>query len=184
MWKDNEVIAYIRSIIIDHASQPAFADLLGMPIAQAFQPTQQGVPSGPSAFIYKIGPSVQFGWPLRSDKWDAENSKMIHTETQQLEGRFQITTLSPQNAADEYQLTASDLLEFIISILQNQATIEKLQKINMGIQRVTESQNPQFLDDRAQNEAAPSFDFILSYKKVIITETPIINTREFQIKPV
>jgi hypothetical protein len=62
---DNQLIALIISTIV---AGEAAAGIPGTPIKQAFQPTQQGVNSQPTGYLYKIG-DRRVGTPRRSDVW-------------------------------------------------------------------------------------------------------------------
>lgn len=174
---DNQLIALTISTII---AQESIAGISGTPIKQAFQPTQQGVNTQPTAYMYKIGDRRR-GYPFRSDEWDVDNEVMIHTEKQAYETTFQISALSTQNPSTPNQYTASDILNLIAYILQSQATVTALEAQEVGILHVGDVRNPYFLDDRQRFEASPSFDFTLTHYQTIISTVPILVTEEFQI---
>lgn len=176
---DNQLIALVINTII---AQETIAGIPGTPIKSAFQPTLQGVNNQPTAYMYKIG-DRRVGSPNRSDVWSVPCSSMIHTELQQYESTFQISALSTQNPAAP-GLTASDLLNQIAYILQSSVTIATLEAQGVGIERVMDVRNPYFLDDRYQNEANPSLDFVLTHKQIVYSTTPIIETTELQIIPI
>lgn len=148
--------------------------IAGTPIAQNFQPTQQGVNTAPTIFIHKIS-DRRYGFLQRTDVWDVDTAAFIHTESQQYESVFQISTLSTQNPATDTQYTASDMANFCAAIMQSSATIAYLQSNNVGIEKISDIRNPYFSDDRKRNEASPSFDFTLTHKQIIATSTPIID---------
>jgi hypothetical protein len=177
---DNQLIALIISTII---AQEAAAGIPGTPIAQAFQPTQQGVNTVPTAYLYKVG-DRRYGFVGRTDVWNATTSQMIHTEIQQYETTLQFSALATQNPATPTQYTASDILNFIAYILQSSVTIAALEAQGVGVERITEVRNPYFLDDRQQFEASPSFDVIFTHKQIITTTTPIAQSIELQIAEV
>lgn len=180
---DNELITLVISTIIAQEATaiiPTWKDGDPMPIAQAFQPTQQGVNTEPTAYMYKIG-DHRYGWRGMSDVWDTVNSIMVHTEVQYYETTFQISVLSTQDPANPIQFTASDLANKIAYILQSQKTVETFQAAGVGIERVTDVRNPYFSDDRNRNEACPSFDFVLTHKQIVSTEDNVLLSTEFQI---
>jgi hypothetical protein len=174
---DNQLIALVISTI---TAQEAAAGIPGTPIAQAFQPTQQGVNTIPTAYIYKIG-DRRYGSLRRSDCWNTETSQMVHTEEQQYETTFQLSTLATQNPATPTQYTASDICNLCAAILQSSVTIQTFEANNVGIERVTDVRNPYFLDDRQRNEACPSFDFVLTHKQIITSTSPIISSTTVDI---
>jgi hypothetical protein len=174
---DNELITKVRTAIL--AGETA-AGIIGTPIKQAFQPTNQGVNTKPTAYFHIVS-HQRVGYVHRSDVWDEEDDVMVHTETQQYATTMQISALSTQNPALTTQKTAADILNLIAYILQSSVTIQALQTDGIGIQRIMDIRNPPIIDDRDRFEYSPNFDFILTHKQVIITTTPVLTTTEFQI---
>ncbi len=196
---DNPLIALLISTII---AGEAVAGISGTPIKQAFQPTNQGVNSGPTAYLHKIG-DVALGSPWRGDEWaglgysdengnfltnenydylTVENSTvMAHTEVQQYETPFQISTLSTQDPTNLSQYTASDILNLIRSILQSTVTIDALNDNDVGILRIDMVRNPAFIDDRDRNEYSPSLDFTITHKQIVASTSNVVNTFELTV---
>jgi hypothetical protein len=177
---DNQLIALVIATVI---GQEAAAGIPNTPIAQAFQPTQQGVNTVPTAYLYKVG-DRRYGFVGRTDVWDTDTSRMIHTETQQYETTLQFSALATQNPATPTQYTASDILNQIAAILQSSATVAILEAQGVGVERITDVRNPYFQDDRDRFEASPSFDVVLTHKQILTTETPIAESIELQIAEV
>lgn len=98
---------------------------------------------------------------------------IIHKEIQTYESTFQLSALASQNPVSP-GMTASDILNLAASILQSSVTVQFLQANDLGIERITDVRNSYFLDDRQQNEANPSFDFVIVHKQVIQTTTPVL----------
>lgn len=163
---DNQLIALIISTII---AGEATAGIPGTPIKQAFQPTQQGVNTQPTAYLHKIG-DKRYGSPARRDELNEQTNKLMHIETQQYESSFQISTLATQNPATPAQYTASDILNLIAYILQSTATIASLEAQGVGIYRVQQVSNPYFNDDRNRSEASPILEFTLTHKQIISSQ--------------
>lgn len=174
---DNQLISLIIDTIIE---QETIAGIPGTPIKQAFQPTLQGVNTKPTAYMYKIA-DHPYGFPYVSDRYSNACSSMIHTESQQYETTFQISTLATQNPKTPTQYTASDICNLIRYCLQSAHAVATLQAQGVGIERVTQVRNPYFFDDRYQNEACPSFDFVLTHKQTIVSTSPVITETEFII---
>ncbi len=177
---DNQLIALIISTII---GQEAIAGIPGTPIKQAFQPTQQGANTQPTAYLHKIH-DKRYGFRRSEDIWDPVNKIMGHEETQQYETMFQISTLSTQDPANVSQYTASDILNLIAYILQSATTIVILQSNSVGIERISDVRNPYFKDDRDRFEASPSMDFTLTHKQIITSTVPILTKTELVIKEI
>jgi hypothetical protein len=173
---DNQIIALIIQILL---AGEATAGIPGTPIKQAFQPTMQGVNTQPTAYIYKVG-DHRYGFTRRVDEWDTDDEVIKHIEIQQYETTFQLSALATQNPSTPNQYTASDICNLCASILASSVAIQTLetQSPPMGIQKISNARNPYFLDDFQQNEANPSFDFVISHKQVIKSTTPIITTTD------
>ncbi len=199
--RDNDLFRLIIAII---KAGRATTGLGTIEIQQAFQPTLQGVPTGQRFFIYKVG-DRRIGSPQRSNVWmtsadlalaadngaaitteandtiGLDGNQMVHQELQQYETTFQISALAVQNPSDSNSETASDLINLAAYILQSDSAIDTFEAAGVGILRIGDVRNPYFMDDRQQNEASPSFDFILTHKQVIISLAPFVETTEFQI---
>lgn len=152
----------------------------GVLVYQANQPTQQGVPSTPGAFLYIISHKPT-GFPSKTNVWDEVNSVMVHTELQQYETTFQISFLSTQDPNQTTQYTAGDLANLFRYILQSDATIMQLEANNVGILRVTDVRNPYFDDDRGRFEASANFDFVLTHKQIVSGNIPVLQSEEIDI---
>jgi len=174
---DNALITLIIQILI---SGEATAGIENTPIAQAFQPTQQGVNTQPTAFIYKID-DYRYGSLLREDIWDPVHSRFNHIESQQYETTFQLSTLATQDPANQSQYTASDICNLCASILQSDVAIKTFQASGVGIERITRVRNPNLIDDRDRNEFNPNFDFVCTHKQTISSTTPVLQPTEIAI---
>lgn len=159
------------------------AGIPGIPVVQGYQPTDQGVPTTSTIFLYKIG-DRRYGTVARNDYWDEDAEKEYHKEEQQYETLFQFSALSTQNPADSNSKTAADILNLVAAILQSDSTIATLQAQDIGILRVQDVRNTPFIDDRGRNEYNPSLDFMVTHKQVLINEIGVIDSREFQIVPI
>ena len=169
---DNQLIKEII-VIIKAGLTAAGAPYSALLVKQSNQPTQQGVPTKSTVFLTKLF-DHRHGSLRRDDVWDLDLEKMFHTETQIYETTFQIEALAIQNPADVNSLTASDIVNRVAAILQSDTALTSFWDKDIGIERIEEIRNPYFQDDKQRNEASPSFDFILTHKQVIITESPIV----------
>lgn len=177
---DNQLIALLISTMI---AQEAVAGIPGTPIAQAFQPTQQGVNTSPTAYMYKVGDN-RLGSPQRKDIYDPDIEEIVHSEIQQYETTFQINALSTQDPKSITQKTASDILNLIAYILQSQKTVEALNAQGVGILKIGQVRNPYFTDDRDRNEASPSLDFTVVHKQIVTSVGLVLQSTELEILPV
>lgn len=177
---DNQLITLIIKTITD---QEVVAGIPNTPIAQAFQPTQQGVNTQATGFIHKLF-DHRLGSPYRSDVYNTTTKKMVHTEVQEYETTFQIGVLSTQDPANQSQYTASDIANLIAYILQSSATIDILNTQGVGVLRSPDVRNPFFTDDRDRNEAAPSFDFTVQHKQIVTSAGLVVESIGFNIVPI
>lgn len=159
---DNDLYRLIIPILNTGLQDYGYA---GVRIRQAYQPTQQGVATAPTVYLFKVS-DHRYGFLGRSDAWDG--AQMIHTEDQQYESTFQLSALVIQNPANP-QYTASDLVNDCAGIMQSDKSRVTLETQNVAILRVMEVRNPYFTDDRDNFEASPSFDFILTYHRTRVS---------------
>ena len=176
------LIAAIESLE-PQAGIPNVASAAGVPVYQSYQPTQQGTPTGPCAFLNIID-HKRYGWVGRTDVWDAGQQKEIHTETQQYMTTFQMSALSTQDPSDTAQYTAGDIINLMSYIMNSSSMIEILRSNDIGVLRVDSARNPYFVDDRGRFEASPSFDFIITHKQIVQNEIAVLQSTEFEIIPV
>lgn len=177
---ENALFTLIRSVILTGLTANGQSNVL---VEQSYQPTQEGVEITPTVYLNKL-PDHRYGSPLKSDIYDSVNSVFIHTETEAYESMFQTTVLATQDPNDIVSYTAIDIANLVTAILQSDAALKTLNAAGVKIYRVTDIRKPQFVDDRDQFEASPNFDFTVTHEQAIISQTPIINTLEFNIKRV
>ena len=181
--QDNALFALLKTTM--EALEPTYGIPLvngqpGVPVLQNFQPTQQGTPLAPSAFLHKVG-DKRFGFVYREDIWDEVNSVEVHTEVQQYITTFQLSTLAIQNPSNISAPTASDLANIFAAIVQGSSFIATLEAQGIGILHVTNVRNPYFIDDKGRYEAAPSFDFEITHKQIVTSQVPVLESYEIDI---
>jgi hypothetical protein len=179
MQTDNTLIQLFLPVINEGLIADGFTDVV---VQQAYQPTQQGIPTAPTVYFYKTH-TKRYGFLGRFDEWSDELSTMVHTERQYYETTFRIQTLVLQNV-NYPSYTAADLADEVASILQSDKTREIFNAQEVGILRVQDITNPYFTDDRDNFEALPSFDFTLLYLNDRLSTNPIIDSYESGIYPV
>jgi hypothetical protein len=135
-------------------------------LAQSFQPTNQGVNTAPTLFLFKLS-DHRYGFLERTDVWNPDTETMVHTETQLYETMFQISTLATQDPTNTSLPTASDYANIAAGIMNSDAARLALNAQGINIYRITDVRNPYFMDDRDRFEASPSFDFTVQHQQVI-----------------
>jgi hypothetical protein len=179
MQTDNSLIRLFLPIIQNGLIDSGFTNVV---VQQANQPTQQGIPSAPTVYFYKLY-NRRYGFLGRNDVWNDLSGRMDHSEKQYYETSFRIQALVLQNVRSP-GYTASDLANEVASILQSDKTLATLNSQGVGILRITDIANPYFTDDKDNFEALPSFDFTLLYLNDRLSTTPIVDTYQYGIYPV
>lgn len=176
--RDNELIRIFLPIIKNGLTAVGFSNVT---VKQSNQPTQQGINTDPTLYFYKVG-DRRYGYVRRYSEWVV--NRMVHTEIQFYETRFQISALVLQNPKNPNQYTASDWLNEVAAILQSDNTAQLLFNRDVGILRIMDIVNPYFVDDRDNFEASPSFDFMLTHSQTRVTADPVIDSYTYNIKRV
>jgi hypothetical protein len=134
------------------------------PVLQKDQPTQEGIPYSPTVFFEKLF-DVPFGYAKVKNTF--ANGVMTQTELQPTETTIQISSLVIQHPDDLSVPTASDVVNLMRSYLLSRVNLANWKTQGVGVLRVRRIENPYFEDDRHRNEASPSFDLVMTYKRII-----------------
>ena len=176
---DNSLIQLFLPLIQAGLAADGFNNVV---VQQANQPTQQGSPTAPTVYFYKLY-DKRYGFLKRIDEWDSNLNRMAHHEKQYYETSFRFQALVLQNP--KYPTyTASDLANEVACILQSDSTLFALNAQGVGVLRITDIANPYFTDDRDNFEAIPSFDFTMLYLNDRFSTNPIVDTYQYGIYPV
>jgi hypothetical protein len=151
----------------------ATAGLETVKLARNFQSRQQGANSAAYCYFFKIG-DHRHGSPQRQERYDTQAAAFVHTEIQQYETTYQFSAWVPQDPANTTELTESDILNAVSSIMQSEAILSAFQAQEVGILRVTDVRNPYIVDDRDRFEAVPTFDVVLTHKRQRVTTLPAV----------
>lgn len=166
---DNDLIRLFLPIINAGLIADGFS---GVTVMQSNQPTQQGTPTAPTVFFFKVG-NKRYGFPFWGDAWNG--TEEVHTELQRFETTFQVGAIALQRPYNTFSYTASDLVNEVCAIMQQESTVITLMAAGVGILRVSQVRNPYFTDDMDNFEAAPSFDFVLTYTNTRVSTMPVVN---------
>ena len=166
IYYDNTIIKIILPIIQQGLVNYGFNNVA---VVQANQPTIEGINTTPTVYFYKTGTELA-DFPGWLDTYNG--ASLTHSETQYYFITFKVFSLVLQYPVTPDQYTASDLTNAVASILQSASTVTTLNLNGMNVLKIRSSDNPYFVDDKKQYEAIPSFDFVLSYKNVRISEIP------------
>lgn len=170
---DNDIIALVIRVLRTGLDSK---DLQAVRIKQKYQPRDIGIPTGPVIYLHKIS-ADRYGFPGRKDVYNETNGNFDHTESIWRTPVYQVDALSPNtNPADLTIPTPSDIVETAADILQLSSTRDTLLADGVGIQRIITIRQNYFTDDRGRYEAAPSFDFTLSYRRQWTTTAPPVDS--------
>lgn len=177
--KDNDLIALFASQL---DAGLAAAGLANYAVTQNYQPTQEGVPSGPFVFFEKLF-DKEYGWPIASDYWMADVAPpgsqlpdFSTPEQQWVESTFQVTPLVLQDVSDLSIPTQSDVAHLLKQYLNARQVMAVFRASGVSVLRITDIRNPKFEDERGLFEANPNFDVILQHKRVLDFRVPGSNT--------
>lgn len=154
------LITTIRAGLTAYPGTPPLPD--GIIIQPAYQPRQQGVPIPPTITYYDKG-TVPRGFPKFENFTDPDTNVFMRRERQRQETTYQIGALVLQDPTTPDQMTETDVLNIVRSILQGQQALSILNPMDIGVLRVSQISSNFFIDDRGQNENNPIFDIILTY---------------------
>lgn len=174
---DNAMIALLLTLLRDGL---AAAGVLGVKVKQSYQPTQQGAESGPAVYLHKIG-DVPRGAASVAERWDAVSQAQIRIEAQEFETTWQIDALTPQDPANVTALTATDVVNAAVMIMQSRAVRELLTSNGLGILRIVNVRAPFVTDDSDRQASAPNFEFTITHTRTLRTPVPVVETTEYRL---
>lgn len=176
--RDMELYVLLRTLLI---AQAPLRNLVDVQYPNRYQPTQQGVPTARSIFLFKIGPDKRYGW--RSVTHKTVNDVIQRVERQSMETTIQFSASQPPTI-DPAELTTSDVLNVAAGVMQSPDFVSALIINNASILRVTDIRNSHFKNDKDLWEENPSFDAVIKHEDVWIDGVPQIHTFEFNIHSV
>lgn len=154
----------------------ALRGIVDVTVAQAYQPTQQGMPDGPLISAFSLGP-VPMGSPKRFDvEYDPQAGTMVHKEKQKYIETFQFSI-----TAERPQWSPHDLAQKTLSILQSDFAIQRFKAEGVGILRVSTIRNPNYSTDKDRHEFAPSFDLPVTYDRIDEWTVPVAQSVDLSI---
>ena len=177
---DNQLIKLILDTLNPLLSA---AGIPGVPVAQANQPTQQGVFVEPSMYLHKMG-DVRIGWPGKSDQWDEVNQVETYTQDQVYGTMFQLSALATQAPGNTTQFTASDILNRASLVLESDPLLAAFSAAGVGLLRIPNAQNPYFKDDRGRFEASPNLTFTVTHDRIFSISEPYTEVITVNLLPV
>lgn len=176
--RDMELFGLVFGLLAQEAPKRGLA---GMEFTQRYQPTQQGINTGPTIYAFKVGPARRYGYRgvKQIPDLDAPNG-MKRIETQAMETTLQFSVVQPIATAMN-DLTHSDRLNAVAGVMQS-PDFQKLLIVNgASILRITEVRTPQVINDYSQWEENPSFDAVFKHDDVWIDGVQEVKSFEFHL---
>lgn len=143
-------------------------------VVQKNQPTQEGIPSGATAFLERIS-DHRYGHPIFKEAYQAGPNNFAETSNQLIETTFQISALVPQDPSDLNIPTASDVAEYICQYMQTRTAIRQYRQAGVSVLRVTGVRTPFLVLDKDQFEGNPSFDIVFQHNRTVTMTVPAAN---------
>ena len=152
-------------------------------VKQDYQPTGQGLPSTPTIYFH-LGDSSRIGWPSYRNTFNG--NQMIRTKTELMTRTLQIsaTAIVVPDADNSQTLTANDLIDYAVSILNDASTLAFFAASQVQVDRIKGTRQTYFKDDKGRDEASPTFECTVIYPKVttsVIGSTKVIKSGVYPI---
>lgn len=171
---DNQVSILIRTQLLAGLARRGHTTVR---VLASNQPRHQGRVDGPVVYFFPVS-DHRYGWQHRKQVYDALAGDITVTETQYMESMYQVMALYPQDPSNINLPTAKDLVNDAAMTVNSLTFLEAMRSGGVGVQRVSDIRNPYFTNDRGQFEASPSFDFTVSYKRVIVDAANAVDAAE------
>lgn len=177
---ENEIYTALVALINAGAANlnvPAFK------AKQRFQPTAQGIDSGPTAYV-----TVLFHTPVGSPERKSvpvvgQPLKVALQETQLYETTAQVTGVYAQDQ-DGPELTAADIANYAQAILRSEWGMGEMLAAGMALLRVGQVRAVQFQNGSDEWETAPVFDFVFTHNQVTVSQAPAVSATALRTVPV
>lgn len=161
---DADLIILLRGVLASGMSLRGWS----FPVVQRSQPTQQGIPTETTVYFQKMYDN-HYGTAGTSTLVNNPSvGKSTEVNTQKMETTFQISVLTillPSMDVNT-QPTASDISNYLATVMQRRDTIRELIKHNVNVLKFKKIGNDYFEDDRHRHEAWPVFEVVLAWEQV------------------
>lgn len=174
---NNEIAAFFRTQMLAMLAEQDHAEI---DVTSSFQTDNQGRLDGPVLYFVEIG-DVPHGAQKSTTTHNVGTGETIDTSMQRMRISYQVQGFAPANKTDLTQLRAADVVKLALMLLKSPRFIKALKVNGMGIETIASTKPNFVVNDKAQFEAGPSFDFTMSYRRSIIQQSAIITTADIAI---
>lgn len=148
-------------------------------VVTSFQTDNQGRLDGPVLYFAEVADDPYGAQKTATTK--TVDDEIVDVSAQRMRITFQVQGFTPVNKTDLTVLRASDVVKMALMLLKSPPFLKALKAQNMGIERIPTTKPTLVVNDRAQYEAGPMFEFTLSYKRSIIQKSAVITTADIAI---
>lgn len=148
-------------------------------VVTSFQTDNQGRLDGPVLYFAEVADDPYGAQKTATTK--TVDDEIVDVSAQRMRITFQVQGFAPVNKTDLTVLRASDVVKMALMLLKSPPFLKALKAQNMGIERIPTTKPNFVVNDRAQYEAGPMFEFTLSYKRSIIQKSAVITTADIAI---
>lgn len=178
--RNNDIAEFFRTQMLAMLTEQ------GMPqvrVVASFQPDNQGRLDGPVLYFAEVT-DAPYGAQGSATKKNAGTGEITDTSTQRYRITYQVQGFAPFVENDLSVPLAGDIVKLALQLLKSPPFIRALKSHNMGIETIAATRPNFVVNDRAQFEAGPMFDFTMSYRRTIIQKSAVIQSADFAINRV
>lgn len=174
---NNEIAALFRAQMLAMLAEQGHPEV---DVTSSFQTNNQGRLDGPVLYFAEIG-DVPYGAQKTSTTKDIGTNQIIDQSMQRWRISYQLQGFAPANITDLTVLRAADVTKLALQLLKSPPFLRMLKGNGMGIEQIGATKPNFIVNDRAQFEAGPMFDFTMSYRRSIIQKSAAITTADIAI---
>jgi len=174
---NNEIAAMFRAQMLAMLTEQGHPEVK---VVSSFQTTNQGRLDGPVLYFVEVG-DVPYGAQKTSTTKDIATNEIIDQSMQRMRISYQLQGFAPANQTDLSVLRAADVTKLALMLLKSPPFLKVLKNNGMGIEQIGAVKPNFVVNDKAQFEAGPMFDFTMSYRRSIIQKSAAITTADIAI---
>lgn len=174
---NNQIAAFFRTQMLAMLAEQGHSDVN---VTTSFQTDNQGRLDGPVLYFAEIADDP-YGAQKTGTSKDIGTDQIIDTSMQRMRITFQVQGFAPVDKTDLTKLRAADVIKLALMLLKSPPFIKALKENGMGIEKIPSTKPNFVVNDRAQYEAGPMFEFTLSYRRSIIQKSAAITTADIAI---
>jgi len=174
---NNDIAAFFRAQMLAMLADQGHPEI---DVTASFQPDNQGRLVGPVLYFVELGDDPCGGQGFQTST-NVSTGETTTTSTQRMRVTYQVQGFAPVNKEDLSVMRAGDIVKLALMLLKSPVFIAALKENGMGIERIPTTKPNFVVNDQAQYEAGPLFEFTLSYRRTIIQKSAIVTTADFAI---